>query len=335
MAPTHLLCANPHAQSGRNRERIARAQAELAGLGIPCDLLPTLPSGATAGAVCAALRAADYRSVIAMGGDGTFRDVAAGLLDSGLAEEVTLGFLPTGTANDQGRSFGLDASEAALARNVAVVVAGVETRLDAGRITLGAAPPSYFFDSAGWGISARVLAARNRDRGFIERVPVLRDLYRDQWVYAGALLRTFLESYVQSDKFDAEVEVDGARVELAGLTDLILKNTRVYGGAWVFDPTARHDDGAFEIVPFHGRRDWTSKAIVSLDGNPLTEEMLNQLGIHHSRGLRGARMRFAFRRAPDAAPLCAQVDGEEAPASASAEVTVVPRAVRLLVPAAV
>ena len=53
-----------------------------------------------------------------MGGDGTFREVATGLLDSGRAEDVALAMLPTGTANDQGKSFGLDAGEAALERNV-------------------------------------------------------------------------------------------------------------------------------------------------------------------------------------------------------------------------
>ena len=35
-----------------------------------------------------------------MGGDGTFREVAAGLFTSAAREKVALGMLPTGTAND-------------------------------------------------------------------------------------------------------------------------------------------------------------------------------------------------------------------------------------------
>ena len=164
-----LLVANPTAQSGKNAARIAQARTWLANAGIACDLLPTLPGGETIPAVTEALDRGPHRVVIAMGGDGTFREVAAGLLASRRHGEVALGMLPTGTANDQGRSFGLEASPAALERNLGVIVAGKETRLDAGKIrAFGAGgevvAETVFFDSAGWGISARVLAVRNADR---------------------------------------------------------------------------------------------------------------------------------------------------------------------------
>ena len=206
MSPARLLLvANPTAQSGRNAERIARAERLLGAAG-GCEFLSTLPGGATIAALRDVLAERRHEVVVSMGGDGTFREVAAGLLDSGRAEEVALGMLPTGTANDQGRSFGLDASDEALEANVAVVLAGRETRLDAGRLEAIEADGttvdvSWFFDSAGWGLSARVLALRNRDREKVANVPILRDLYRDQLVYAGALVRTFLESYVTNDKF--------------------------------------------------------------------------------------------------------------------------------------
>src|SRR5436853_297196 len=74
-----------------------------------------------------------------------------------------------------------------------------------------------FFDSAGWGISARVLARRNRDRERVESHQHLREIYRDELVYAGALLKTFLESYAVSDKFAAEVTADGAPRFIEGL----------------------------------------------------------------------------------------------------------------------
>ena len=285
---SHLLVGNPTAQSGKNAERIDRAVKGLARIGVTCDVLPTLPAGGTIPAVAERLRASAYACVITMGGDGTFREVASGLLDSGKAETVTLGMLPTGTANDQGRSFGLDAGEAALERNVQVIAAGRETRLDAGRFTAEGHPPAWFFDSAGWGISARVLRVRNEDRGRRgQQAPLLKALYRDHLVYAGALMRVFLESYVVSDAFRAEVvDAGGKRTVLEGLTDLVVKGTRVYGGAWVFDRTSKHDDGLFEIVPFRGKRDWTSKALVDLEGNPVTEEMLNAIGVEHSHPFR-------------------------------------------------
>jgi diacylglycerol kinase family enzyme len=333
---THLLVGNPTAQSGRNAERIERARAALAARGVTCELLPTLPGGATIPAVCKAIDEGGYACVISMGGDGTFREVAAGLLDSKRREQVTLAMLPTGTANDQGRSFGLDASPEALEHNVGVIAAGHETRLDAGRIDAIAADGTItrdvFFDSAGWGISARVLAARNQDRQFVASVPPLDAIYRDHLVYAGAALRVFLESYLVSDKFDAEVEYDGQHQALTGLTDLVIKNTRIYGGAWVFDRTSRSDDGLFEVVPFRGKRDWTSKAIVDLEGNPVTEEVLNAIGIEHSKGFRGGGIMLQFSVPEGRAPLAAQIDGEEFVATRNVHIEVVPRAIRLVVP---
>ncbi len=329
----HLLVGNPTAQSGKNAERIDRAVASLGKAGVACDVLPTLPGGKTVGAVAKALKAHPYACVIAMGGDGTFREVAAGLLDSGLAERVAMGMLPTGTANDQGRSFGLDAGEAALERNLEVVVAGHETRLDAGRITVAGHPPEWFFDSAGWGISPRVLRVRNEDRALIDHnAPLLKALYRDHLVYAGALLRVFLESYVVPDEFDAVVEADGTKLVLEGLTDLLVKGTRVYGGAWVFDRSSRHDDGLFEVVPFRGKRDWTSKAIVDLDGNPVTEEMLNAVGVEHSHPFRASRLTMRLAWPEGGAAPAAQIDGEEFPAAEQVDIEVVPRAIRLVVP---
>src|SRR5262249_37780005 len=129
-----------------NRERIDRALALMKDAGIAADLLPTLPGGKTTVAVRDALDEGVYRAVVAMGGDGTFREVAAGLYTSRRREDVALGMLPTGTANDQGKSFGLDAQEGALACNVEVIRAGHETRLDVGVYRpADAATPDYFF----------------------------------------------------------------------------------------------------------------------------------------------------------------------------------------------
>jgi diacylglycerol kinase family enzyme len=244
--------------------------------------------------------------------------------------------LPTGTANDQGRSFGLDASPAALPRNVAVVRAGKEARIDAGHMTTfdrksAIVGRAVFFDSAGFGLGARVLKVRNEDRKLVEELGPIKELYRDQLVYAGALLRTFMESYVVDDKFAARGTIDGKPVAFEGLIDLVFKNTRIYGGAWIFDADSKPDDGLFEVVPFVGKRDWTSKAILDLAGNPLDEKTLNAVGIEHSKHARGAHVVLDFEE-PDDVPLHAQVDGEEFPAGARVELRVEPRALRLIVP---
>src|SRR5688500_15483289 len=122
-----LLVANPTAQSGRNRARIALAQAELERVGIEHDFLATEPSGGTVDAVARVLAEDRHDVAICMGGDGTFAEVAKGILQSSRQKHVRLGMLPTGTANDQGKSFGLSSARSALEHNVAVIAAGVET----------------------------------------------------------------------------------------------------------------------------------------------------------------------------------------------------------------
>jgi diacylglycerol kinase family enzyme len=329
---SHLLVGNPTAQSGKNKEHIDGAVSFLEARGLSIEFLPTLPDGKTIGAVREALERGRYRVVISMGGDGTFREVASGLFKSQARDDVALAMLPTGTANDQGKSFGLEATPEALERNVDVIAGANETRLDVGILAAEGHEPACFFDSAGWGFSARVLAQRNRDRALVETLGPLKEIYRDQSVYAGAFLKTFLESYVVDDKLHVDAILDGKGVEIDGVTDLVVKNTRVFAGAWVLDPSSRHDDGAFELVPFCGKRDWASKAIVDLDGNPLTEEMLNEIGVEHSKTIRAAAMELTITAAPGGAPLAAQIDGEEWLASAHVRIEVVARAIRLVVP---
>jgi diacylglycerol kinase family enzyme len=331
MTATHLLVGNPTAQSGKNAERIDRALALLRASGVSAELVPTLPDGKTIDAVRDRLDAGGVRVVIAMGGDGTFREVASGLITSRAKDDVLLGMLPTGTANDQGKSFGLEASPDALAANVAVIIQGHEVRLDAGLIR-GGGITEYFFDSAGWGLSARVLAQRNKDRRVVAGLGILQELYRDHAVYAGAFFRTFLESFVKDDTIHASLVLDGESMDWPGLTDLIVKNTRIYAGAWVFDRTSRHDDGAFEVVPFRGKAEWMSKAIVDIEGNPLTEEMLNEIGVSHSRPIRASVIDMTLETPPAGAPLAAQIDGEEWRPHAEVHIEVIPRALRLIVP---
>ena len=330
---THLLVGNPTAQSGKNQKRIEQALTAMKEAGLATDFLSTLPDGKTVASVRAVLEAGSYGVVVAMGGDGTFREVAAGVYTSARRTDVALGMLPTGTANDQGRSFGLRSDERSLDRNLAVIREGHETRLDVGIYRAGAAGlPDYFFDSCGWGLSARVLAQRNRDRAKVEALG-LQEVYRDQAVYAGAFLKQFLESYVIDDKFRVVAKLDGQRVEIDGLTDLIVKNTRVYAGAWVLDESAQHDDGVFEVVPFVGKLDWTSKAIRDLEALPLNEGMLEDLGLEHSKTLRATNMELEILVHEGGAPLATQLDGEEWPAHPWVKIEVAKQGIRLIVPA--
>ena len=117
-----VLLANPTAQSGKAADWIRHARALLDAAQVPHRFVATEPEGATIERVREAIDDGGARVIIYMGGDGTFAEAAKGILVSSHAPEVAMGMLPTGTANDQGKSFGLSAGPFALERNVSAVL---------------------------------------------------------------------------------------------------------------------------------------------------------------------------------------------------------------------
>ena len=110
-----VLVANPTAQSGKAAEWIRHARALLDEAGLDHRFVPTQAHGATVEQVRRLIDDGGARVVIYMGGDGTFAEVAKGILASAHAAATAMGMLPTGTANDQGKSFGLSAGRGARA----------------------------------------------------------------------------------------------------------------------------------------------------------------------------------------------------------------------------
>ena len=332
-----VLFANPTAQSGRARAVIDEAERLLAAAGIPLRFVATEPEGRTVDVVRRAIDDDGARVVVAMGGDGTFAEVAKGVLGSAHAPQVAMGLLPTGTANDQAKSFGMSAGADALARNVATIAAGRVAAIDAGRIEVATRDDrvlhrDLFFDSASVGFGAAALIARNLDRDTVGRIPLLGLVYRDMLVYAGAVARKFLESYVSDIKFDLEATIDNHVYHFDSLLDVIIKNTRVFGGEWVLDPDARSDDGQFELIPIAGRRDMTTKLIASLRHLPVDGDMLRNLGLEHSEPIRGRRFVLTVTQPGNAGLPAAQIDGEECAAGQRYRIEVLPRCLNLIVP---
>jgi len=270
-----------------------------------------------------------------MGGDGTFAEVAKGIFASQHPGECAMGMLPTGTANDQGKSFGLEAGPGSLEPNVAVIAAGETVGCDVGLLIVERdrreLHRDLFFDSFSIGLGAASLETRNRDRERVGRIPGLGAIYRDQLVYAGAVLQRFVESYVVDIKFDLDAIIDGVVRSFEGLLDVIVKNTKIFGGEWIFDPDTESDDGRLELVPVAGRRDFGAKLIGGLRRSPLGVEDLAALGIEHAQPIAGTKFELVVRTAGGTLP-AAQIDGEEIPAGDRYYVDVAPRALRLIVP---
>lgn len=333
-AATHIIVANPDAQSGRNAARLDRALRAFEAHGIHAQLLPTLPNGQTVAMVRDATQQDGLQCIISMGGDGTLREVTQGLLESGRQESITLAMLPAGTANNHGRSFGLDATINALEKNVAIIVKGQETRLDVGRLELRtAAGPLHamFVDSVGFGIGARVVAERNIQRRRIDGKRLLKKVYRDMHVYTMATLQMLWSASAMVD-FGVTIIADGQSRTYPRLTELLVKGTRIYASRWVIDRTSKHDDGLFEVLAFPDNRRWVARGLMALVDSGSFEKTVATAGISLPVPFRASQLSLQFHVPKGLPPPAVQVDGEEFPAAEEVTIEVIPRAVRLIVP---
>lgn len=332
MTRQHLLFGNPTAQSGRAKEAIDTASALLKAAGVDVVFVQTEPEGRTPALVARAIEERSPDAVLALGGDGTFNEVARGILASG--SSPPLGMLPMGTANDQGRSFGLRPGREHIREHVEVILAGHLTQLDVGRIEArdgsgDVIASTQFFDSASFGFAPDILAARNRDRREVSRIPLLSLLYRDQAVYVGAALDRWLSSFVEPTKFACVVTTDRFQRSYLELTDLVVKATPIFAGAWVLDRRAEPDDGLFELVAVASRREWGSRIVGDLAKNPVRPEIL---GLEPPEHLAASRFDIELLRAGELG-VASQIDGEEWVRAFRFRIEVEARRLPLLTPA--
>jgi diacylglycerol kinase (ATP) len=218
-----LVVANPIAGRGQGESAAAEMTEGLRQLGVAAETFLT----AERGDALRRLRCAepDIDLVISVGGDGTFREVLAGLIDP----EVPVGILPCGTAN-------VLATDLALPRDIhaalEVVARGRIQALDVARVN-----GHLSFLVTGVGIDAMaVREVEERRRGPITR-----------WTYVNAMRRA-LSAY---DAPRLTVSIDGE--ELKGEFGLVLVgNTTNYGGVFHMAADAVLDDGLWEVYLFPG-----------------------------------------------------------------------------------
>lgn len=221
-----LVIANPIAGRGRAEAIGRRVAEELARRGAPADLHLTRARG-DARARVAAL-GPDVDLVVAVGGDGTLREVLDGLPD----RQVPVGVVPFGTANVMSRDLGLPRE---VDRAVDVIAAGRVTRIDAARVN-----GHLSFLVTGVGLDGLIVREVERRR----RGPITR------WSYTSALARA-LPRY-RAPRLS--VVIDGVEAGEYGL--VLVSNIIHYAGLLRLAPDRRLDDGRFEVYLFRdaGRR---------------------------------------------------------------------------------
>jgi len=171
--------------------------------------------------------------IVAVGGDGTWSNVADWLVMSG-RDDVVLGILPSGTGNDFGRNFGLDPRHPAEA--VRVIAEGHTRSIDVGRVDTPSASerapdviePRHFLNLIGFGFDIAVIDAAEGARFLrgevLYKVTALQQLFRFPGLGA------------------AITAASGEHRDSHHLM-LTVSNGRYFGGGFPIAPEAVVDDG--------------------------------------------------------------------------------------------
>jgi len=177
--------------------------------------------------------AADILAV--SGGDGTLRQVVMALL-GGVTKHRTapVAFIPSGTANNLGRSLGLMQSPHEL---VASWKTGDVKGFDVGKIE-GCGKGMYFLEGFGFGIFPRLM-------GSIDRIKVSADASAEEKVQGA--LKVLLEITKEYQARECKIVVDG--MTHAGKFLLVeIMNINAIGPNLDINPSADPGDGEFEII---------------------------------------------------------------------------------------
>lgn len=239
-----------------------------------------------------------FRRIVAVGGDGTWSNVANVILSAGGTAQ--LGLVPAGTGSDLAKSLGIPARD--LAACARIVAAGRARTIDVGRIE-----DRYFLNVTGFGFD----------------IAVIEQTWNVRWL-GGHLLYLYcaLSQLFAFPGFRVQVAADGGPPAKLDLLMLVIANARVFGGGFQIAPDADLSDGRLDAVWF---------------GNMGSAGRLSAL-VRLLRGTHREMAEVATSRAPSfrltfETPPAYETDGEWNRArSAELEITIRPSALSVLVP---
>ncbi len=244
--------------------------------------------------------------VVAVGGDGTLSETVNGLVRA--ETQTELATIPLGTGMDFVRTYEIPTR---FDDAVRVALDGTARTIDVGRVSYrewsGADGERYLANVGSVGMSAAVARRANG----------MSKAFGGKATFFYALVRVFLEW--QNTNVTVALE-DGTRRE-GRMHDVIVANGRWHGGAMLLAPTAKPDDGLFDVVVIGDitKRDFVTTAPKLYKGTYLSHPKVELL-----------RSRTVSVDAPERLPI--ELDGEQV-GTTPARFEIVPAALRVRVPA--
>lgn len=287
-----LFIVNPAACGGRSGRLFDDLRIPVANIVGSADFTFTDHSGHARELARAAATEGRER-VVAVGGDGTLSEVAAGVLDSQSAT-TSVGLLHLGTGGDFRRSLGLEHRPESYLRAIA---RGHTRSVDAGRITYldrdGA-------EAHGWFVNVLSLGMGGLVDKFVGRS---NRLLGGKAGYFVASLEALAKGAL--GRLECEVTLDGVTETVRLSTrNLAICNGRYFGSGMEVAPMARLDDGVFEIVTIGGAH---RLPVLSLSAAIYAGTHLGRRGVTH---LRANSIRIRLANAEDSGRFLLDVDGE-------------------------
>lgn len=218
---------NPHAAGGRTLKTLPRVTQALTALGVKFSLY------VTAGPLEAQEKSREFANdgmerVIAVGGDGTFNEVANGLLTADRLPPM--GIVPAGTGCDLPRTLGLTSKS--IEESVRIACLGTVTRMDVGFARCDSGESRYFVNVAGLGFDATVA-----DKAARTKLPGGKISYL-------AALATSLASY---KNISVTVTSDTLSVQTRAIF-VTVANAKYFGGGFKITPMADITDAKLDLA---------------------------------------------------------------------------------------
>ena len=217
-----LLVLNPVAGKGKGKALLFKTVELLTNHGFRVTVLPTVSGGKTERTIAEECK--NYGTVVAIGGDGTLNNVINGIMQSGI--DVPLGYMPLGSTNDFGKSFGLP-------KDIVKACDAIATK-EPKYIDIGLFGDRYFVYIACSGMFA--------DASFKTSQRMKNTLGHSAYLMKGA------SSLFHTHKMKLSVDCDGEKLDgeyiLAGVS-----STYSVGGVFKYPKDdVLFDDGYFELT---------------------------------------------------------------------------------------
>ena len=281
---------NPHSAGGRTGKRWQQLSRMLEKRLGPVRIRFTERQG-HAIAITQELLRDGFDLIVAVGGDGTFNEVANGFLEADelVRPSARLGLLPTGTGGDFQRMFGLSC-RAGVEGAVELLVHGDTYYIDVGKARFvnhtGTLQERYFVNLVSFGMGGSVAA---QSRNFLTPLGG-----KSAFLWA-----TFLAMLGYRGKSVSLTVGETGVPATYRVTDICIGNGRYYGGGMHPCPTAVMDDGIFEVTVI----DYMNMFRLLRDIRVLySAYVYRHPKAHHLRG--------AHIEAKAATPTLIQIDGE-------------------------